>query len=574
MLAYSLPAGLSKPGNSFILAETNDTHMKFYSITLCLLLCAMGIANAQVNTTEPCATQQVINHWNQQYPGFQDAVDAAFFHAQQHSKNKRHQPSNKQGSSGDTIYRIPVVVHIVYTSPAENFADSVVHSQIEVLNQAYRRTSADTAKTRDVFKPFAADVGIEFYLADTDPQGNPTTGITRTAGNPTGFLGFSPFDDNVKKTSLGGIDAWPTDQYLNIWVCDLLGGLGVLGYAYPPIGNLSNWPQGQGAPTDPSVQGVVIYYKVFGSNNPSGVNDPTYRDLATGKTTVHEVGHYLGLRHIWGDGDCTQDDFIFDTPFSASASQQQCNYNKNSCSDGCWPFTDLPDNIENYMDYSIDSCLNMFTQGQADLMRSMIALYRSDLPEIVIGNIAKPDLSAALTGNFVVDASGAVTIYTNYTFINSAGNPVRFLDGDTLYDQNNQPVIVDGCDSLTLTPGEFLVTPSGDTIGINVGDTVSTYDNGGVLISQYVDPTVGITETLGRYVGVYPNPNQGNFNLYNRSGFDIQELKVFNLMGEEVWSYTGNPAEVIPVEISGAPGVYLVKATINGESLVKKVMKH
>lgn len=333
-----------------------------------------------------CATQEVFQQNVAQHPGYAVAVEHAFDYARAHNSARVY----KNGEEWDTIFRIPVVVHVVYHTNEQNIEDSLITNQIEVLNQDYRRLNADTGNTRDIFKPVAADAGIEFFLATEDPDGNPTTGVTRTYTD-TAFFSVLDFGsaqngaDYVKKTATGGIDAWDTDKYLNLWVCNLKDpnsflGL-VLGFAYPPD-NAPNWPA-EAFPVDSTLHGVVIHYEVFGRNNPRATGD---LDLANkGRTTVHEVGHYLGLRHIWGDGplsiiipDCSVDDGIADTPNSGNNSQATgCDTTKNTCTEGN---PDLPDMFENYMDYSREECQNVFTQGQVAIMRSTLATSRKELP--------------------------------------------------------------------------------------------------------------------------------------------------------------------------------------------------
>ncbi|MCB0598047.1 MAG: zinc metalloprotease, partial [Phaeodactylibacter sp.] len=246
------------------------------------------------------------------------------------------------------VITIPVVFHIVYDNASENVTDAQVLSQIAVLNEDFRRTNIDAANTPGVFESVAADVEIEFCLATVDPGGSPTTGITRTATATT-----TPYAtrDDVKFTSLGGKDAWPTGDYLNIWVCELSGG--TLGYAQFPGGP---------AATD----GVVLDYRYVGSGSPA---IPPY-DL--GRTATHEVGHWLNMIHIWGDGDCSVDDEVGDTPTAGAPNYTDggdCTFpGPNSCDDGAG---DLPDMIQNYMDYSEDICMNLFTQGQKTRMRAL-----------------------------------------------------------------------------------------------------------------------------------------------------------------------------------------------------------
>lgn len=341
--------------------------MKKFYFALTAAVVLMTNANAQVLQNR-CGTFDVVKAREQESPGYLNRVNATFDYAKQIAN------ANKDSRAlGDTIYRIRCVFHVLYTNATENIPDSVIYSQLEVLNEDYRRKNEDTVKTRDVFKDVAADARIEFYLADTDPDGNPTSGITRTQGNP-GFLGFNPFQDNAKSAATGGKDPWPTDRYLNIWVCNILNGLGVLGYAYPPS-NAPNWPQG--STTDSAKQGVVLHFPVVGRNYPTPI-DPT---VAKGRSAVHEIGHYLGLRHIWGDGDCTQDDGISDTPDAIDAHQQTCDTTSNTCPETPVEF---PDMIENYMDYSDDRCLNMFTKEQVGIMHAMLQTSRAGIADVAV----------------------------------------------------------------------------------------------------------------------------------------------------------------------------------------------
>lgn len=324
-----------------------------------------------------CGTVEAVQFRNEQNPGYKQAVEATFNAAKIHA-------SQKAASEPAPIYRIPVVVHIVYNTPEENISDDLVHAQIARLNKDYRRLNEDTADTRSEFLPVAADAGIEFYLAGEDPQGNPTGGITRTQTSRSDFAPdfFGTGMDDVKQSSMEGVDSWDTDNYLNIWVCDLAGTnplFQIFGFAYPPAG-APNWPANNGAPSS-ELEGVVVHYEVFGDGNPLAVGTMSVSDK--GRTAVHEVGHYLGLRHIWGDvlfGDgCAEDDGIDDTPNASANAAQQCNFSNNTCVDG--GSVDFPDMIENYMDYAQDRCMNLFTQGQVDIMRSMLETARTELAD-------------------------------------------------------------------------------------------------------------------------------------------------------------------------------------------------
>jgi hypothetical protein len=248
------------------------------------------------------------------------------------------------------LVTIPVVVHVVHRTGEEDISDAQVRSQIDVLNKDFRAKNADKRKVPPVWKSLVADANIEFALATTDPKGKKTSGITRMA---TTVRAFGP-DDTVKSKRTGGVDPWPTDRYLNIWVCNLGGGL--LGYAQFPGGK---------AATD----GVVVLYSAFGTRG--AVNPPFNK----GRTATHEVGHYLNLRHIWGDrNDCTGNDFVTDTPPARQANNGKPKFPHITCNNG--PNGDM---FMNYMDYVDDAAMFMFTTGQVARMNAALAGPRKKL---------------------------------------------------------------------------------------------------------------------------------------------------------------------------------------------------
>lgn len=239
-----------------------------------------------------------------------------------------------------TVINIPVVVHVIYNTTAQNISEAQIKSQIKVLNDDFRRLNADKAYTPSAFASVAADVEINFCLATKDPNGAATNGITRTATSVTSF----DASNKMKYNSSGGKNAWPAGSYMNIWVCNLGGGL--LGYAQFP---------GGAAATD----GVVIGYKYFGT---SGTATAPFNK---GRTGTHEVGHYLNLRHIWGDASCGND-YVTDTPTQSTSNYSCPSYPKPSCGNSS-------DMFMNYMDYTDDGCMNMFTVGQKNRMRALFA---------------------------------------------------------------------------------------------------------------------------------------------------------------------------------------------------------
>ena len=250
------------------------------------------------------------------------------------------------------VTRIPVVVHVVWNTAAQNIADAQIASQIDVLNRDFRRTNPDVSSTPPPFLPLTADARVEFFLANVDPNGAATSGIERRQTSVVSFSG----NDAVKAVGTGGMNAWPADRYLNVWVCPLSGGL--LGYAQFPGGP---------AATD----GVVILQSAFGTN---GTAAPPFH---LGRTATHEIGHWLNLNHIWGDDGtgCTGTDNVADTPNQAGSNPGTPTFPHVSCSNG--PNGDM---FMNYMDYVDDRAMFMFTAGQVTRMQACL-----DGPRSAIG---------------------------------------------------------------------------------------------------------------------------------------------------------------------------------------------
>lgn len=325
----------------------------------------------------------------------------------------------------EETYRIPVVFHVIYNSDEQNLPDSKIQEQLDILNKDYGRLNDDSVNTRSEFLPVASATGIEFYLAQWDPQGNATNGITHTQTDQTTFFNIQ-FDLNTMKSSAtGGVDAWDVNHYMNIWVCNLsvpiLNTPIILGFATPPEGS-PNWPSGSAA-EQPQYDGVVLHYEIVGENpNATG----TFATINKGRTATHEVGHYLGLRHIWGDGQgqdgCSVDDGIEDTPNCADAQQQTCDYSANTCTDSP---VDFPDQIENYMDYSDENCMNMFTKQQADAMRYVVENFRQDLL------LSTPTLNSANLRLSIFPNPSAQFIHLHYPTVNADSTEnIQILDID------------------------------------------------------------------------------------------------------------------------------------------------
>lgn len=240
---------------------------------------------------------------------------------------------------------VPVVVHVVWNTAAENIPDAVVQAFVLQLDQDFNQMNPNLGTVRPAFTSSIADVGIRFCLAQTDPSGNPTTGITRT------FTSTTWFDPNNQPHSMkgppNGISAWDPTRYLNIWVCDIVGSSGniVSGYTYLPVGGMvGSWQDGL----------VIDYY---------------YGTQPSARTPTHEAGHYFGLRHTFDGNSCSADDGFADTPNTNSPTWNCSNTSLMKCG--------VLTQYENYMDYS--GCTAMFTQQQASYMSGVLNGVRSSL---------------------------------------------------------------------------------------------------------------------------------------------------------------------------------------------------
>ena len=257
------------------------------------------------------------------------------------------------------VITIPVVVHVIHSvadntiGVGSNISDEQILSQFPVLNQDYRRKIGSNGYNTNAL---GADVEIEFCLATTDPNCNPTNGITRHYSTKTTYNPTSDFETGLVKS----FSQWPNTDYLNIWVVSLSGGY--LGYAqFPNYTGLAGLDSVSGLPAE---DGVLIASKVFGAN--SGLATKGIYNL--GRTVTHEIGHWLGLKHTWGDEICGTD-YCEDTPSCASS------FSGPGCKDiysNCLTLTGRTRNmIENYLDYSPDACMNIFTRDQKNRMRTV-----------------------------------------------------------------------------------------------------------------------------------------------------------------------------------------------------------
>ncbi|MBW3545973.1 MAG: zinc metalloprotease [Bacteroidetes bacterium] len=284
-----------------------------------------------------CASHDVLARKLADNPGLAKKMEEIESHARAFISAKNGQGGGKPGGGGGSTptpytgeVSIPVIVNVIYNTTQQNISDQQIASQISVLNEDFNKTNSEISSIPAEFAGLAANTNIKFTLAKVNrKQSSRTEWGTR---------------DDMKFTSRGGIDVEDPANYLNIWVCNIGGG--ILGYAQFPGGNAS---------TD----GVVVGPQFFG--NTGYVQAP----FDKGRTATHEVGHWLNLRHIWGDGRCQQDDYVADTPASDRANYGCPSYPTVHCRSN--------DMTMNYMDYTDDACMYMFSNGQNDRMRALFA---------------------------------------------------------------------------------------------------------------------------------------------------------------------------------------------------------
>ena len=319
-----------------------------YSL-LALTLSAVGYGAHAQTVTGPnlnwCGTSAELERYFAQHPGAREAQQAYY----------RRLESLAQTQQRSTAYvtdiTVPVVVHVIHSGGTDNISDQQIASAIDQLNLDYQKLNPDTAAIIPLFRPIAAAVGFRFRLARKDPSGNCTSGITR---NYRPDLTNDPQDGTIQ-----AVGVWDQSKYLNIWVVNSIGvpsgGGIVVGYVSQP--NLSSNPR----------DGYVIRHDYFGNQ---GTSNST-RALLRGPT--HEIGHYFGLLHPWGNtnnpgtGDCTGTDYVADTP--PTDGTFNCTLNYAPCGQIA--------NVQNFMDYA--DCADMFTQGQRTLMRAVISASRQTL---------------------------------------------------------------------------------------------------------------------------------------------------------------------------------------------------
>ncbi len=588
------------------------------------------------NNVEPCGTDIYHKQKMESDKAYAKSIELSEIKVQKWISENRN--SLKMA---DNKIVVPVVFHVVYnvdSAETQMLPRETMLEQIETLNRDFNRDNTDKGRTRPIFDTIAESANIVFTLANKDPEGNDFDGITYTETDVLGFdlLPFLPgyVDlDSLKTTTGGGHDAW-TGNYLNIWVARLtfFGTEGLYGIATFPQ-TMDSEEAGGSEPTPDELQGVSVMYNVLGN-----VVDANGDTLNAGRTLTHEVGHFFGLRHIWGDGQdglCGASDYVHDTPFAIENANFNCDFNLNECAseDAFWGTIDPPNNIENYMDYSGDLCYNMFSRGQTDRMNGFLNTERDALfdgavnggktsiefktwvytvptscPEtcdgVAIVNTLKNSgsVSIFIDGNEIVGNSVSdlctgihdiIVIDNNqdsivYDFYVPAG---RSIEPD--YEENitdaSCPTCADGSATISFNAIKSPYTISWDVTPSVSGETLSnvlpgTYRysiidgcNQEITDSVTIASAVGIDQLDIADVKLAPNPTKGMINISFPKMQNLNSATVYDLSGRKLLElkHIGKTKNVTVDASSLEIGTYLLQLTdANGHAISTRFAKH
>lgn len=492
-------------------------------IKLYILSCAVALTCLKLyaqTDLKYCGTDDMLHQYYQENPGMQQKEES--LRNAQLAEGKRNMETGRSAQASP--YIIPVVFHIIHDHGVENISDAQVFDAVAILNRDFRKLNADTSVIVAPFVPLAADCEIEFRLAQYDPNGNCTNGIDRIASLETAV------GDNECK-----INQWPRNMYLNIWVVRDIAS-GAAGYAYYP------WTvDTSGSYRD----GIVILHSYVGSIGTGNV--------ATSRALTHEVGHYLGLPHVWGStnnpGVACGDDGVGDTPVTKGWTS--CNLASN---DVCTP--GQPENVQNYMEYAY--CQRMFTHGQAITMQYILNSTVSGRSNLWSpGNLAATGCMnvqplcaphADFDANrFMVCQGGSITLYDNsWSSAATAWNWIVTGPANFNYSSQNPavtPLMVPGSYTVTLIasnaagsdtitrPDYFLVSPNAPSlIQAYVESFESPYfmNHGYIINNRGNNMNYFQRTSLAAHTGSY-SLLLNNFGLTDRSDIDEFITPAYNL---------------------------------------------
>ena len=434
---------------------------------------------------------------------------------------------------------LPVVVHIIYKTNTENISDEQVYSQIEALNRDFNKQNNEVVTTPSVFQSLVADCGIRFQLATRDAEGNPTIGIVRHETTKAVWA----VTDDMKIPAKGGFAPWNPAKYLNLYVCNL--GSKSLGF--------SSFP---GMPA--YIDGVVIDFKAFGTKGTAT------KPFNLGRTCVHEVGHWLGLFHIWGDSDCGND-YVDDTP------TQKMEHTGNPTTpqySTCKGTTTL-DMSMNYMDYVNDACMYMFTNGQKARMLAVLDKKRGII-------LSSDGILPAVTRSCTMKSLQAKSIQTQ-----SADILWEAIAGVAEYTLEFRPLSNNAWTSIQSK------VPYCSLSNLQAGLTYEMRIKTDCLNAVYSKTEMFTTESIAlrqqaekEAILVYPNPVSDfvTISMQPQAESDFK-VSITDIQGQVRFNKSYSPTakesiEKIQLDLSELPvGVYFISVLKNGVRTVKKVMK-
>ncbi len=459
-----------------------------------LLVSAGGSLFAQ----EKCLTEIMFQEAAAKDPQLLRNREAMELWTQQYLEQQQNQSATEKGAA--VVKVIPVVVHVIHFNGSENISKAQIQNQIDILNEDFNALNADTTNCPAVFQPLIGNTQVEFRLAQLDPNGNCTDGIVRV---------YSPLTVNARN-NVKALSYWPSNQYLNMWVVNSIENSGgspgqVIGFAQFP---------GTGSPL---TDGVVIKHDFMGNiGTAAGTGN-------AGRTATHEVGHWLNLRHIWGDNTCGND-FVSDTPPHYEANLSICP---------TWPYlSSCPGNAPNgdmyvnYMDYTNGDCQNMFSVGQSARMNAALASATSGRNNlwnannlVLTGTDGSPAVLCAPKADFIprprLICEGGSTQFVDISWRGEVASRVwTFPGGSPATDTSRNPLVVYN------TPGVYDVTLT----VTNASGTDSKTETGIVIVSPN-NVTTSVPYSEGFEGGLFPTANSWvNINANGGSEWEVNNV--------------------------------------------------
>jgi len=527
------------------------------TFALSLLIISSTILTAQVNIkkclTTPLVQQELLSNPDYVKGRAQSIAENSAWIAGNHNKK--------------STLDIPVVVHVVHrlshvnVGTGTNISDAQIADALRILNEDYSKTNPEFPNPpRNTFVAYAGNPDLQFCLATTDPNGNPTTGITRTSSIKNSFDTDTESDD-MKKDVTDGKDGWDPSRYLNIWVCNLStsGGGMILGYAYlPGLWASQQWKDG-----------LVVDYQYFGTvgAGSSGGND--------GRTPTHEIGHYLGLKHTFCEsqsGGCCDNDnnssggYVDDTPASDGPyyGSVTATTNNNTCNDLSYSnifTTDVLDMDENYMSYASNTW--MFSVDQVNVMDATLNGYRSSLQNSTVSMNCTAVTPSWDCNNWICSDPG--TGQGAYTSLVACQSNCILPSWDCNNGVCYDPGTGNGQYSTSTACASACVTPTWDCTGNTCADPGTgqgAYTS--LAACQSNCPATAINEEISDLL-IYPNPAKNTLTIDG----NYTSVTIYDVFGKVVLA-TDYQKTIGVAALSS--GIYFIRINTDKGTRIEKIM--